>query len=73
MWGPENCNLILDMCDPSGPVAKTPCFGYTGGSGLIPSQGTKMPHATRCSQNRDVVFGFFKCPGYQHQSHLGTC
>ena len=34
---------------PGGPVVKTPCL-QAGGKGLIPGQGTKIPHAMQYGQ-----------------------
>ena len=36
---------------PVGPMVKTLCSWHRG-HGLIPSQGTKMPHATGCNQKK---------------------
>ena len=39
---------------PSGPVVKT-LPSSAGGMGLIPDQGTKIPHTTLCSQKKVLV------------------
>ena len=36
---------------PGSPASKTLCF-HCRGKSLIPSQGTKIPHATWCSQKK---------------------
>ena len=36
---------------PGGPVVKT-LHSNAGGSGSIPGQGTKIPHARQCSQKK---------------------
>ena len=47
--GWESCALNRAVRDcPGGPVVKTPCFHRRGDTGLIPGQGTKIPHAVRC-------------------------
>lgn len=43
-------NQIRDF--PGGPIVKTLGF-QTGGRGLIPDQGTKILHVTRCSQKNN--------------------
>ena len=37
---------------PGGPVAKTSSISNTRGTGLIPGQGTKTPHAAQSKNNR---------------------
>ena len=46
-----NNEACLDF--PGDPVVKTLCFYTVGGTGLIPGQGTKIPHAAwpKCNNN----------------------
>lgn len=60
---------------PVGPMVKTPCSRHTG-HGLTPGQGTKMPHATGCSQNKETIERLTnnKCwQGYGEKGALKHC
>ena len=43
--------LLRDF--PGGPMVKTPYFSAQN-KGLIPGQGTKIPHATWCGQKKNT-------------------
>ena len=45
-----------------GPVVKYPCFLTARGTGSIPNQRTKIPHAIQCSQKGKQNKNYFSIP-----------